>query len=81
MAARQAWWAVWQEGAPVADVVVAHCVFCHVCCRAWALFVWALEAFCVRDSLHFWSLLKVRVPPPVLALSAFEAFFEVCLVV
>ena len=39
-------------------------------------FVWALESFHARDPLHFWSLLKVRVPPPVPALAAFEAFFH-----
>ena len=30
----------------------------------------------MRDSLHFWSVLKIRVPSPVLALSAFKDFFQ-----
>ena len=59
----------------MAVVLAARCAFCQVCLRAWALFVWALESFCTRDPLHFWFLLKVCVPPPVPALSAFEAFF------
>ena len=65
-----------QDGALVAVVLAAHCAFCHMCCRARALFIWGLESFCAWDHSHFWSLLKVCVPPPVLALSAFEAFFR-----
>ena len=38
--------------------------------------MWVLESFCVWDCLHFWSLLKIRVPPPVPALPAFEDFFR-----
>ena len=75
MAASQAWRSVWQDGALVAELLAARCAFCHMCRRAWASFVWALESFCVRDPLHFWFLLKVHVPPLVPALSAFEALF------
>ena len=75
MAAHQAWRSAWQDGALVAVVLAARCAFCHMCCRAWALFVWALEFFRGWGPLHFWSLLKVCVLAPVPALSAFEAFF------
>ena len=75
MAACQAWHSVQQDGDLVAELLAARCAFCRMCRRAWASFVWALESFCVRDPLHFWFLLKVHVPPPVPALSAFEALF------
>ena len=60
----------------MAVVLAAHCEFCRMCCRAWASFVWALESFHTQDPLHFWSLLKVHVKPPVPDLSTFVTFFR-----